>query len=64
MRPALTTADRCDRCGAQAHAVTLHGEHEFLWCGHHYREHESKIASLLIFMTPEFATQRKDPAKT
>lgn len=33
---ALTAADRCDRCGAQAYLrATLPSGHELLLCGHH-----------------------------
>ncbi len=34
----LTAADRCDRCGAQAYARTLHDSGELLWCAHHLQE--------------------------
>lgn len=36
----LTTADRCDRCGAQAYVrVMLATGGELLFCAHHGREH-------------------------
>lgn len=46
--PALTGADRCDRCGAQAYIqfdVPITGGESLplLMCAHHYTEHESKI---------------------
>ena len=38
---ALTTADRCDRCGAQAYyRVTLNNGGELLFCAHHAHMHE------------------------
>ena len=42
--PALTTLDRCDRCGARAktRAVLLSGG-ELLFCGHHTREHQPAL---------------------
>ena len=41
---ALTAADRCDRCGAQAYVrVTLEAGGELLFCAHHGREHASKL---------------------
>jgi hypothetical protein len=42
----LQLADRCDSCGAQAFvAVQLDGAAaELLFCGHHYRRHESALA--------------------
>lgn len=40
----LNTADRCDRCGAQAYVrVTLPGGSELLFCGHHSNEHHTKL---------------------
>lgn len=41
----LTRQDRCDRCGAQAFArATLPGEGGvLLFCGHHFRNHESAL---------------------
>lgn len=37
---ALTAADRCDRCGAQAYVrVRLHAGGELLFCAHHGRQH-------------------------
>ncbi|GAA4025299.1 MULTISPECIES: hypothetical protein [Allokutzneria] len=46
-RPELTAADRCDRCGAaaQVRAVLASGG-ELLFCGHHAREHETKLREL------------------
>jgi hypothetical protein len=45
--PELTATDRCDRCGAaaQVRAVLSTGG-ELLFCGHHAREHESKLKEL------------------
>ena len=44
---ALTTADRCDRCGAAAmvRAVLPTGG-ELLFCGHHAHEHTARLAEL------------------
>ncbi len=40
LAPALTAADRCDRCGAQAYVrVRLHAGGELLFCAHHGRQH-------------------------
>jgi hypothetical protein len=46
-RPELTAADRCDRCGAAARfrAVLASGG-ELLFCGHHAREHESRLREI------------------
>lgn len=41
---ALTAADRCDRCGAQAYLrVELQTGGELLFCAHHAREHGDKL---------------------
>lgn len=46
---ALTTIDRCDRCGAQAYVllsvfVPDSGERELLLCAHDFRAHEHQLA--------------------
>ena len=44
--PALTLADRCDRCGAQAYVrATLPSGADLVFCGHHGNAHR---ASLLV----------------
>ena len=44
LAPTLTTADRCDRCGAQAYVrARLHAGGELLFCAHHAREHGDKL---------------------
>ncbi len=41
---ALTTADRCDRCGAQAYVrVRLVAGGELMFCAHHGREHADRL---------------------
>ena len=53
-RPAISAADRCDRCGAQAYVrVVLAGGGELLFCNHHYAEHEAKLASIAIAVDDE-----------
>ncbi len=38
--------ERCDRCGARAHVVTLHGPGMPLsWCGHHFGRHERALTA-------------------
>jgi len=42
--PALTAADRCDRCGAQAYVrVTLPTGGTLIFCAHHAKQHEDKL---------------------
>ncbi|MEU6155395.1 hypothetical protein ABZ816_35980 [Actinosynnema sp. NPDC047251] len=46
-RPELTAADRCDRCGAAAQVrALLPSGGELLFCGHHAREHSTKLREL------------------
>ena len=45
----LTAADRCDRCSARAYVQVSvfvlpgSGNHELLFCAHHYQQHESQL---------------------
>lgn len=53
MHAPLTALDRCDRCGAQAYAVsqhtTLNGTVGHLyWCAHHLRQHPKVHADLVL----------------
>ncbi|RJQ82297.1 hypothetical protein D5S17_02875 [Pseudonocardiaceae bacterium YIM PH 21723] len=51
-RPELTSADRCDRCGAAARVrAVLSTGGELLFCGHHARAHESKLRELAAQIT-------------
>ncbi|AHI00208.1 hypothetical protein GCM10010174_83150 [Kutzneria viridogrisea] len=46
-RPELTAVDRCDRCGAAAQVrAILPSGGELLFCGHHAREHSTKLREL------------------
>ncbi|WP_226344941.1 DUF7455 domain-containing protein [Agilicoccus flavus] len=45
----LTSADRCDRCGAQAYVrARLESGGELLFCAHHGREHAPKLANVAV----------------
>ena len=51
---ALTAADRCDRCGAQAYLrVELQSGGELLFCAHHAREHGDKLKEIAVSFTDE-----------
>src|ERR671914_2336593 len=51
---ALTAADRCDRCGAQAYLrVELPGGGELLFCAHHAREHGDKLREIAVSVHDE-----------
>lgn len=44
---ALTSADRCDRCGAQAYMrVTMPSGGELLFCAHHGAQHSDALARM------------------
>ena len=46
---ALTAADRCDRCGAQAYVrVTMPGGSQLLFCAHHGKEHADKLKQVAL----------------
>ena len=51
---ALTAADRCDRCGAQAYLrVELQSGGELLICAHHAREHGDKLRQVAVSVVDE-----------
>lgn len=51
---ALTAADRCDRCGAQAYLrVTLASGHDLLFCAHHARTHQEKLKQVALNIQDE-----------
>ncbi|HYO86115.1 MAG TPA: hypothetical protein VES01_06635 [Dermatophilaceae bacterium] len=44
LAPSLNSADRCDRCGAQAYVrARLSSGGELLFCAHHGRKHLEKL---------------------
>jgi hypothetical protein len=47
-RPALTAADRCDRCGARAYLRVALKAGELLFCAHHGREHLPRLSSVAL----------------
>ena len=58
---ALSAADRCDRCGAQAYLkVELLSGGELLFCAHHAREHGEKLRQVAATVHDE--THKLDPA--
>jgi len=53
---ALNSADRCDRCGAQAYVrVTLASGFELLFCSHHSKEHADKLKQVALQIHDESA---------
>ncbi|MGB8652376.1 MAG: hypothetical protein WCD35_17145 [Mycobacteriales bacterium] len=41
--PALTNADRCDRCGAQARVRVVLSSGDLLFCAHHAKAYEPSL---------------------
>ena len=53
---ALSAADRCDRCGAQAYMrVTLASGFDLLFCAHHGKEHADKLKQVALKIHDESA---------
>ena len=45
----LTTADRCDRCGARAYVrVLLPNDLELLFCAHHHRQYAAALTKVAV----------------
>ena len=60
---ALSAADRCDRCGAQAYLrVELQSGGELLFCAHHAREHGDKLREIAANMVDETHKLSATPA--
>jgi len=60
---ALTAADRCDRCGAQAYLrVELAAGAELLFCAHHAREHGDKLREVGTVVVDETHKLADTPA--
>jgi len=54
--PSLTSADRCDRCGAQALVrVELASGADLVFCGHHARMHEPRLREIAVGYRDESA---------
>jgi len=62
---ALTAADRCDRCGAQAYLrVELQTGGELLFCAHHAREHGDKLKEIAVIVIDETHKLTTTPASS
>jgi hypothetical protein len=60
---ALTAADRCDRCGAQAYVrAELPGGGELLFCAHHGRKHADELAKIALYIHDETDRLADTPA--
>jgi len=49
----LSTADRCDRCGAQAWVRVGIGDSSLLFCGHHFAESEDRLRPIASYVHDE-----------
>lgn len=45
---ALTAADRCDSCQAQAFVRVVLAGGELIFCGHHYAKHAQRLGSIAV----------------
>ncbi len=60
---ALSAADRCDRCGAQAYLrVELQSGGELHFCAHHAREHGDKLRQIAASVQDETHKLAATPA--
>lgn len=60
---ALSAADRCDRCGAQAYLrVELQSGGELLFCAHHAREHGDKLKEIAVTVQDETHKLSNNPS--
>ena len=60
---ALTAADRCDRCGAQAYVrATMGSGLDLLLCAHHFRENEDRLREIAVDIQNESTRLADVPA--
>lgn len=60
---ALTAADRCDRCGAQAYVrATMPSGLDLLLCAHHFRENEDRLRQIAVDIHDESTRLADVPA--
>ena len=56
----LTASDRCDSCGAQAYIRVAIGSSELLFCAHHGKKYQEKLAAIASDWHDESARLLKD----
>ncbi|UFU04815.1 DUF7455 domain-containing protein [Ruania halotolerans] len=61
---ALTAADRCDACGAQAYVRVLLDAGELLFCAHHARKHSEKLTTVATHIQDETERLHADAEST
>ncbi|HET7475379.1 MAG TPA: hypothetical protein VFJ97_05070 [Dermatophilaceae bacterium] len=63
LAPALSAADRCDRCGARAYVrARLSTGGELFFCAHHGRQHLPKLQGLAVEIHDESGQLQQTPA--
>lgn len=63
LAPALSAADRCDRCGAQAYVrARLSTGGELFFCAHHGRQHLPRLQHLAVEIHDESDRLHVPPA--
>lgn len=60
----LKVSDRCDACGAQAFVVTSHNAGHLLWCQHHFRKYDDKLAPLKVLDISRTLNTSASPSAT
>jgi len=58
----LTTADRCDRCGAQAFFRAVLAKGELLFCAHHGRSYAVRLAEVAVELQDGTAAVNRRPS--
>ncbi len=59
----LTSAERCDRCGAQAYVrATMGSGFDLLLCAHHFHENESRLREIAVSIQDESDRLGRVPA--
>ena len=58
----LTTADRCDRCGAQAFYRAVLATGELLFCAHHGRAYSERLAEVALELQDGTAAINSSPS--
>ena len=56
----LTASDRCDSCGAQAYIRVAIGSSELLFCAHHGKKYQEKLATVASDWHDESARLTQD----
>lgn len=57
----LTTADRCDNCGAQAYVQVFLLEGDLLFCAHHFKKNEDTLVRKAVRVQDETHKLEKKP---